>query len=122
MDWGKRVAAALPHPLPRSNNKLLPLEKALAFMQGLLCDARKLTHVAYLRREWPEISALRVMGDGLEPHEAEALTSVGMQVSFQPARGASVASVVLSHLSNNESSERPAAVCAALRKSAVVTS
>ena len=28
-----------------------PLEKALAFTHGLLCEARKLTHVAYLRRD-----------------------------------------------------------------------
>ena len=46
LDWGQRLAAALPHPLPLSNNKLLPVEKALAFMHGLLCEARKLTHVA----------------------------------------------------------------------------
>ena len=51
LDWRQRLAAALPHPLPTSNNKLLPLEKALAFMHGLLCDARKLTHIAYLRRD-----------------------------------------------------------------------
>jgi hypothetical protein len=51
LDWGKSLAAALPHPLPTSNNKLLPVEKALAFMHGLLCDARKLTQVAYLRRD-----------------------------------------------------------------------
>lgn len=50
-DWRQRLAAALPQALPRSNNKLLPLEKALAFMHGLLCEARKLTHVAYLRRD-----------------------------------------------------------------------
>jgi hypothetical protein len=50
LDWCQRLSAALPHPLPVSNNKLLPLEKGLAFMHGLLCDARKLTHVAYLRR------------------------------------------------------------------------
>ncbi len=47
---GGGAAAALP-PLPRSNNQLLPVAKALAFMHGLLCDARKLTHVAYLRRD-----------------------------------------------------------------------
>ena len=29
LDWCKQLAAALPHPLPLSNNKLLPLEKAL---------------------------------------------------------------------------------------------
>jgi len=60
-DWCQRLSAALPHPLPRSNNKLLPVEKALAFMQGLLCDARKLTHVAYLRRDplVPELLGIR---------------------------------------------------------------
>jgi hypothetical protein len=45
------LAAARPHPLPTSNNQILPLEKALAFMPGLLCDARKLTPVADLRRD-----------------------------------------------------------------------
>ena len=51
LDWATCLAAARPHRLPTSHNKLLPLEKALAFMHGLLCDARKLTHVAYLRRD-----------------------------------------------------------------------
>jgi hypothetical protein len=51
MGWAKEPAAVLPHPLPLSNNRLLPLEKALAFMHGLLCGARKLTPVAYLRRD-----------------------------------------------------------------------
>jgi hypothetical protein len=51
LDWCRQLAAALPHRQPTSNNKLLPLEKALAFMHGLLCDAGKLTHVAYLRRD-----------------------------------------------------------------------
>lgn len=50
MDWVPRLGAALPPPLPTSNNHLLPLDKALAFMHGVLCDARKLTHVAHLRR------------------------------------------------------------------------
>lgn len=49
--WVQELTAALPHRLPASNNRLLPVEKALAFMHGLLCDARKLTHVAYLRRD-----------------------------------------------------------------------
>jgi hypothetical protein len=49
--WAKRLAAVLPHPLPLSNNRLMPVEKALAFPHGLLCEARKLTHVAYLRRD-----------------------------------------------------------------------
>lgn len=51
LDWCRRLTAALPHPLPTSNNHLLPLEKALAFLHGLLGDARKLTHVAHLRRD-----------------------------------------------------------------------
>ena len=49
--WVAQLSAALPHRLPTSNHRLLPIEKALAFMHGLLCDARKLTHVAYLRRD-----------------------------------------------------------------------
>jgi hypothetical protein len=57
LDWGEALSAALPHPLPTSNNHLLPREKALAFMHGLLCEARKLTHVAYLRRD-PLVPAL----------------------------------------------------------------
>jgi len=51
LDWVQRLTDALPQPLPTSNNHLLPIEKALAFMQGLLCEARKLTHVSYLRRD-----------------------------------------------------------------------
>jgi len=50
-DWIGRLTEALPHVLPLSNNNLLPIEKALGFIQGLLCDARKLTQVAYLRRD-----------------------------------------------------------------------
>jgi hypothetical protein len=42
---------ALPHQMPLSNNYLTPLEKAVGFLQGILCEARKLTHVAYLRRD-----------------------------------------------------------------------
>lgn len=44
-----RVAAAERHPRPE--------EKALAFMHGLLAAARKLTHVAFLRRD-PLVSEL----------------------------------------------------------------
>ncbi len=35
LDWRKTLAKALPHPPPLSNNQLLPVEKALAFMRGL---------------------------------------------------------------------------------------
>ena len=41
----------LPHRRAASNNHLTPLTKALAFTHGLLCEARKLTHVAYFRRD-----------------------------------------------------------------------
>src|SRR5690242_6152472 len=51
VDWTNTLGTVLPHALPLSNNHLLPIEKALAFIHGLLCDARKLTHVAYLRSE-----------------------------------------------------------------------
>ena len=49
--WIKTFAAALPHAPALSNNSLTALAKGLAFMHGLLCDARKLTHIAYLRRD-----------------------------------------------------------------------
>jgi len=49
--WRELVEKCLPHPRPRSNNALSPLSKVLGFMQGLLCGAKKLTHVAYLRRD-----------------------------------------------------------------------
>jgi len=49
--WIKTLAAALPHAPALSNNRLSALAKALAFTHGLLCEARKLTHVAYLRRD-----------------------------------------------------------------------
>lgn len=42
LDPCRRLAAVLPHLHLTSNNKFLPVEKALAFMHGLLCDARKL--------------------------------------------------------------------------------
>jgi hypothetical protein len=45
------LAQCLPHPRSLSNNHLSALSKALSFIQGLLCGAEKLTHVAYLRRD-----------------------------------------------------------------------
>jgi hypothetical protein len=59
--WGERLTAALPHRLPESNNSLAPREKALAFVHGLLSEARKLTHVAYFRRDplVPELLGIR---------------------------------------------------------------
>jgi Transposase DDE domain group 1 len=59
--WAEQLAKVLPHAPPLSNNHLLPVEKALAFMHGLLCDARKLTQVAYFRRDpvVPELVGIR---------------------------------------------------------------
>lgn len=59
--WDKRLEAVLPHRLPESNNSLTPREKALAFVHGLLGEARKLTHVAYFRRDplVPELLGIR---------------------------------------------------------------
>jgi len=60
-NWRATLQAALPPPPPLSNNHLPPLDKALAFLHGLLADARKLTHVAYLRRDplVPELLGIR---------------------------------------------------------------
>jgi hypothetical protein len=60
-NWVESLRRGLPHPEPGSNNHLKALEKALAFVQGLLCDARKLAHVAYLRRDplVPEMLGIR---------------------------------------------------------------
>jgi len=80
LDWCQRLSAALPHPLPVSNNKLLPLEKGLTFMHGLLCDARKLTHVAYLRRDplVPELLGIkRVASQSVLTRFFQGFTSAG---------------------------------------------
>jgi hypothetical protein len=47
--------------MPSSNNHHTPLEKGVGFLQGILCEARKLTHVAYLRRNplMPELLGVR---------------------------------------------------------------
>ena len=79
-DWCNSLAAALPHARPLSNHKLLPLEKALAFMHGLLCDARKLTHVAYLRRDplVPELLGIkRVASQSVLTRFFQGFTSAG---------------------------------------------
>lgn len=54
---GELVERRLPHPAPGSNNALPPLSKVFSFVQGLLCGAKKPTHVAYLRRD-PMMPAL----------------------------------------------------------------
>jgi hypothetical protein len=59
--WRAMLGRQLPHAVPRSNNHLTALEKALAFSHGLLCEARKLTHVAFFRRDpmVPELLGIR---------------------------------------------------------------
>ena len=49
--WIELLRRQLPHPLPQSNNALTPVSKGLSLVQGLLCGARKVTHVACLRRD-----------------------------------------------------------------------
>jgi hypothetical protein len=49
--WIGLLKKCLPHAQPRSNNHIKPICKGLGFIQGLLCGAKKLTHVAYLRRD-----------------------------------------------------------------------
>ncbi|MCK6499478.1 MAG: hypothetical protein L6Q38_08380, partial [Nitrospira sp.] len=63
LDWRVGLEHSLPHPKPISNNCLLPVEKALGFIHGILCDARKLTHIAYFRRDpvVPELLGIRRM-------------------------------------------------------------
>jgi hypothetical protein len=59
-DWISTLSKVPPQALPLSNNHLLPIEKALAFIHGLLGEARKLTHVAYLRRDPVASELIRV--------------------------------------------------------------
>jgi Transposase DDE domain group 1 len=60
-NWAAVLGRQLPHPPPLSNNHLTPVAKALAFTHGLLGEARKLTHVAYFRRDpvVPELLGIR---------------------------------------------------------------
>jgi len=43
-DWINTLGGVLPHVLPASNNHLLPIEKALAFMHGLFVTAGVLSY------------------------------------------------------------------------------
>jgi len=86
--WAELLKRALPHPEPKSNNSLTPLSKALGFMQGLLCGAKKLTHVAYLRRD-PMVPAMlgikRVASQSTLSRFFQGFTGPGVNLAcFQP--------------------------------------
>src|ERR1019366_10432895 len=86
--WKQVLRQQLPHRSPSSNNRLLPVDKALAFTHGLLCEARKLTHVAYFRRDpvVPELLGIRRVASqsSLSPFFA-GFTSAGANLRcFRP--------------------------------------
>ncbi|MGH7144067.1 MAG: IS1380 family transposase [Planctomycetota bacterium] len=86
--WGELVARCLPHPAPASNNALSPLSKVFSFVQGLLCGAKKLTHVAYLRRD-PMLPSLlgikRVPSQSTLTRFFQGFTSAGQNLAcFRP--------------------------------------
>ena len=82
--WIEVLEKCLPHPLPKSNNHLTPLCKALGFVQGLLCGAKKLTHVAYLRRDpmVPEMVGIkRVPSQSVLTRFFQGFSSAGRNLS-----------------------------------------
>jgi hypothetical protein len=82
--WIPLLEKSLPHPLPRSNNNLSPLCKALGFIQGLLCGAKKLTQVAYLRRDpmVPEMVGIkRVPSQSVLTRFFQGFSSAGRNLS-----------------------------------------
>ena len=89
--WIELLARCLPHPLPRSNNQLTPVSKALGFLQGLLCGAKKLTHVAYLRRDpmVPELLGIqRVASQSVLSRFFQGFSSPGRNLAcFRPLFG-----------------------------------
>ena len=76
----------LPHPRPKSNNHLTPVSKVLGFVQGLLCGAKKFTHVAYLRRDplVPEMLGIRrVASQSVLSRFFQGFSSAGRNVGWQ---------------------------------------
>jgi hypothetical protein len=74
--------------VPISNNALPPLTKVYSFVQGLLCGAKKLKHVAYLRRD-PMLPALpgikRVPSQSTFTRFFQGFTSAGKNLAcFRP--------------------------------------
>ena len=86
--WGGRLAAALPHRLPESNNPLTPQEKTRALVHGLLGEARQLTHVAFFRRDplVPELLGIRrVPSQSTLTHFFTGFGSAGVNLAcFRP--------------------------------------
>jgi hypothetical protein len=87
-DWARVLRAQLPHRVPTSNNHLTPQEKALAFTHGLLGAARKLTHVAYFRRDplVPELLGIeRVASASVLSRFFQGFSSAGKNLAcFRP--------------------------------------
>ena len=85
--WSATLAEQLPHTLG-SNNHLPAVAKALAFTHGLLCEARKLTHVAYFRRDpvVPELLGIpRVASQSSLSRFFAGFTSAGVNLRcFRP--------------------------------------
>ena len=82
--WIGLLERCLPHPRPKSNNHLSPLSKALGFVQGLLCGAKKFTQVAYLRRDplVPEmLGIVRVASQSVLSRFFQGFSSAGRNLS-----------------------------------------
>ena len=86
--WREQLSTALPHRLPTSNNSLLPWEKAMGFVHGVLGEARKLTHLAYFRGDplVPELVGIRrVASQSTFTRFFQGFTSAGKNlVCFRP--------------------------------------
>jgi Transposase DDE domain group 1 len=89
--WMGLLERCLPHPRPKSNNHLSPLSKAPGFVQGLLCGAKKFTHVAYLRRDplVPEmLGIVRVASQSVLSRFFQGFSSAGRDLRcFRPLFG-----------------------------------
>lgn len=89
--WVELLEKCLPHPQPKSNNHLTPLCKGLGFIHGLLCGAKKLTQVAYLRRDpmVPEMVGIkRVPSQSVLSRFFQGFSSAGRNLHcFRPLFG-----------------------------------
>jgi hypothetical protein len=82
--WIGLLEQCLPHLRPQSNNHLSPVSKGLGFVQGLLCGAKKFTHVAYLRRDplVPEMLGIkRVASQSVLSRFFQGFTSAGRNLA-----------------------------------------